>query len=216
MLRSVLVLLVSLPSFHAISHKQIMSARGMASLKGRSTRSIAELTSSNSRPALSTSRACTGAIAAAQAEQWPSNKYVQQGTTRRPAFKPLATVTAQCLLLSNLLLSQAPQAIADEAAREPTKFEPRGITTEDTIVFILGCVPFVWAGIEFWRRIAVGDPFGTGRDSVIINDTSGNRPQPVRRVLGKDAIIAARILFALAFASGALVLVAGLDVLNNQ
>ena len=63
-------------------------------------------------------------------------------------------------------------------------------------------------------RIAVGDPFGTGQDSVIINDTSGNRPSPVRRVLGKDAIIAARILFALAFASAVLVVIAGVDVLQ--
>lgn len=73
----------------------------------------------------------------------------------------------------------------------------------------------MWAGIEFWRRIAVGDPFGTGADSVIINDTSGNRPKAVRRVLGKDAIIAAQILFGLAFASGALVIFAGVDVLQR-
>lgn len=152
------------------------------------------------------------------------------------------------LALSSLLLSPS----ASHAAEQ---FEPRGITAEDTVVFIIGCVPFVWAGIEFWRRsaclhsllllvlfpslsprhakvcctpahnsrrvrmpclhtVAVGDPFGTGQDSVIINDSSGNRPKPVRRVLGQDAIIAARILFALAFASGALVLIAGADVLN--
>ena len=91
-------------------------------------------------------------------------------------------------------------------------FEPRGITTEDTVVFVIGCVPFLWATVEFWRRIAVGDPFGTGKDSVIINDTSGNRPKAVRRVLGQDAIIAARILFALAAASAVLVIIAGLDV----
>ena len=77
-------------------------------------------------------------------------------------------------------------------------FEPRGITPEDTVIFVIGCVPFVWAGIEFWRRIAVGDPFGTGSDSVIINDTSGNRTRAVRRVLGQDAIIAARLLFGIA------------------
>mgnify|MGYP004108105429 CR=1 FL=1 len=39
---------------------------------------------------------------------------------------------------------------------------------------------------------------GTGQDSVIINDTSGNRTKAVRRVLGQDAIIAARILFGIA------------------
>jgi len=97
----------------------------------------------------------------------------------------------------------------------PPQFEPRGITPEDTFVFVLGCVPFVWATVEFWRRIVVGDPFGTGKDSVVINDTSGNRSKGVRRVLGRDAIIAAQILFALAFASGALVLLAGIDVVKR-
>jgi hypothetical protein len=116
----------------------------------------------------------------------------------------------------SLFTSRAAHAIAEASVDAAPKmtFEPRGITTEDTVVFIIGCVPFVWAGVEFWRRIAVGDPFGTGSDSVIINDSSGNRPTPLRRVLGTDAIITARILFALAFASGALVLIAGVDVLG--
>ena len=96
-----------------------------------------------------------------------------------------------------------------------TTFEPRGITTEDTIVFVLGCVPFVWAGVEFWRRIAVGDPFGTGSDSVFINDTSGNRTRAVRRVLGADAIFAARVLFAIAGISLASVVVAALPLFNQ-
>ena len=60
----------------------------------------------------------------------------------------------------------------------------------------------------------MGDSFGTGRDSVVILDSSGNRPKPLKRVLGTDAIIAARILFGIAFASGALVLLAGADVLS--
>jgi hypothetical protein len=105
-------------------------------------------------------------------------------------------------------------AVAAAPDMVPT-FEPRGITTEDTIVFVIGCVPFVWATIEFWRRIFVGDPFGTGQDSVIINDTSGNRPKGVRRVLGQDAITAAYILFALAGASAVLVAIAGVDVLSR-
>ena len=76
----------------------------------------------------------------------------------------------------------------------------------------------VWAGIEFRRRILVGDPFRTGMDyviiNVIINDTSGNRPKTLKRVLGRDAIITAQVLFGLAFALGALILVASLDVLG--
>ena len=112
-----------------------------------------------------------------------------------------------------------PAALAVEAISSAgetvTTFEPRGITPEDTVIFLLGCVPFVWAGIEFWRRIAVGESFGTGRDSVVILDSSGNRPKPLKRVLGDDAIIAARILFGLAFASAALVLYAGVDLLSS-
>lgn len=108
------------------------------------------------------------------------------------------------------LAAAAEPALAEEAQ---VVFEPRGITPEDSVIFVIGCVPFVWAGIEFWRRIAVGESFGTGRDSVVINDTSGNRPRPLQRVLGQDAIIAARILFGLAFASGALVLFAAGDLI---
>ena len=93
------------------------------------------------------------------------------------------------------LAARAVQALAPEVASalEPqlgasaVVFEPRGIRPTDTFIFLLGCAPFVWAGIEFWRRIAVGDPFGTGSDQVIINDTSGNRTRGVRRVLGRTA-----------------------------
>ena len=114
---------------------------------------------------------------------------------------PAAGMTVSTLL---------PSAVS--AAEAAIEFTPRGITPEDTIVFVVGCVPFLWATVEFWRRIAVGDPFGTGQDSVIINDTSGQRKQAVRRVLGQDAIIAARILFGLAAASAVLVVIAGVDV----
>ena len=48
----------------------------------------------------------------------------------------------------------------------------------------------------------------------MILDSSGNRPKPLKRVLGDDAILAARILFGIAFASGAVVLFAGADLLG--
>ena len=38
----------------------------------------------------------------------------------------------------------------------------------DTVVFLVGTVPFVVAFVEFWRRIAVGEPFGTTSNSVVI------------------------------------------------
>ena len=53
-------------------------------------------------------------------------------------------------VLHSLLPPQVALAVTDAAtstAVTPT-FEPRGITPEDTIIFILGCVPFVWAGSE--------------------------------------------------------------------
>ena len=93
-------------------------------------------------------------------------------------------------------------------------FEPRGITPEDTVIFVLGCIPFVYAGIEFWTRIANGDSFGTGRDSVVIQPL-GQQYEGNKRVLGADALIAARILFGIAGASAVLVLVAGVDILKG-
>ena len=131
------------------------------------------------------------------------------------AVAPAAAAGLMHGLLPPSLAHAAVDAAAEYAAAPPPTFEPRGITPEDTVIFVLGCVPFVWAGIEFWRRIAVGDSFGTGTDSVVILDSSGNRPKPVRRVLGTDAIIAARILFGIAFASAALVLIAGIAILNK-
>ena len=74
----------------------------------------------------------------------------------------------------------------------------------DIIVFVRGIIPFLWATVEFWRRIAVGLPFGTGSDSVVIigeeNNPSSSRG---RRTLGKGALVVAYILFGLAaFAVG--------------
>ena len=65
-------------------------------------------------------------------------------------------------------------------------------------VFVLGCIPFLWATIEFWRRIAVGASFGTGKDSVIIGKDGVPSESRGRRVLGKDALVVAYILFAIA------------------
>ena len=149
---------------------------------------------------------------------WPELQ-MARALKRQPQALGLASTA--CLLPGHAAYAAEGQlrggAVVEELARnDPAMqtFEPRGITPEDTIVFILGTVPFLWATIEFWSRIARGDPFGTGADQVIINDTSGNRPKAVRRVLGKDAIIAAYILFAFAGASAVLVGIAGVDVLS--
>ena len=70
-------------------------------------------------------------------------------------------------------------------ASAPIVFEPRGITTQDSIVFAIGVLPFAWATVEFWRRIAVGESFGTGKDSVIIGEDLNPESSRGRRVLGK-------------------------------
>ena len=96
-------------------------------------------------------------------------------------------------------------------------FEPRGVTAQDTGVFVIGCVPFVWATWEFWRRIAVGASFGTGKDSIVIApeiadglvddaDEDQLRRFGGRRVLGNDAISAAYVLMTVAAGSVALAL----------
>jgi len=72
---------------------------------------------------------------------------------------------------------------------------------KDFWVFVAGIFPFAWATVEFWRRIAVGESFGTGRDSVVIGMDDSPADSRGRRVLGKGALATAVVLFALAFAT---------------
>jgi hypothetical protein len=73
-------------------------------------------------------------------------------------------------------------------------------------VFVAGIVPFAWATIEFWRRISVGESFGTGRDSIVIGMDDSPADSRGRRVLGKGALFTAVVLFTLAFGTIGLVL----------
>ena len=81
-------------------------------------------------------------------------------------------------------------------------FEPRGVTPLDTGVFVIGCIPFLWATWEFWRRIAVGASFGTGKDAIVFDTADADEDQMRRfggrRVLGKGALAVAYVLFAAA------------------
>ena len=96
-------------------------------------------------------------------------------------------------------------------------FEPRGVTPLDTGVFVIGCVPFVWATWEFWRRIAVGASFGTGKDAIVFSTDEDPDEDQVRRfggrrVLGKGALAVAYVLFAAAGGSVLLAVYAALNV----
>jgi hypothetical protein len=92
-----------------------------------------------------------------------------------------------------------------------TSFEPSaaGLSpTTTVVVFIIGVIPYIWATIEFWRRIAVGASFGTGSDSVVISIGENDNPESSRgkQVLGKGALVIAYILFTIAAAVLGLVL----------
>jgi hypothetical protein len=100
--------------------------------------------------------------------------------------------------LSSFWISGGEVAGADSTQ---SSYIDTGLLSNQAIVatFIVGLVPFAVATVEFWRRIAVGESFGTGKDSVVIigedNDPLSSRG---RRVLGKGALITAYILFAIA------------------
>jgi hypothetical protein len=72
--------------------------------------------------------------------------------------------------------------------------------TSDVAVFIIGVIPFLWATVEFWRRIALQLPFGTGSDSAVFSIGEDNNPSSSRgrRILGKGALTVAYILFGMA------------------
>ena len=125
----------------------------------------------------------------------------------------IASEFQQIMGISSILLS------SDMAQPpSPPSVEPLS-NTANVVVFLIGLIPFGWATVEFWRRIAVGATFGTGRDSVVIPKpqdvlldddgspliTIGEDNNPTssrgRQVLGKDALIVAYLLFAIAAAS---------------
>ena len=74
------------------------------------------------------------------------------------------------------------------------------LNNNDSKIFLAGIFPFMWATIEFWRRIMFGESFGTGTDSIVIIG-SNDSPQDSRgsRVLGKGALTVAYTIFVVAF-----------------
>lgn len=97
-----------------------------------------------------------------------------------------------------------------QVGRESIQAEQLDSTTT-IIVFIIGIIPFLWATVEFWRRIAVGASFGTGSDSVVIPRPSddlvtiGEDGNPLssrgRQTLDRGALTVAYVLFAIAAGS---------------
>ena len=96
--------------------------------------------------------------------------------------------------------------------------EETGLLSNQAIIatFIIGLVPFAVATVEFWRRIAVGESFGTGKDSVIIGEDNAPLSSRGRRVLGRGALITAYILFGVAAGVLGIVLYAVLTSANPE
>ncbi|GMI27719.1 hypothetical protein TeGR_g11568 [Tetraparma gracilis] len=80
----------------------------------------------------------------------------------------------------------------------PSFTDPLPDLDPDALVFLAGVLPFAWAAVEFWRRIAAGASFGTGKDSVIIGKDDSPADSRGRKVLGKGALAVAYALFAIA------------------
>ena len=162
-----------------------------------------------------TRRNCGGAAFVPSASTtFPSFSYQQRGhnphdyAKRNNNFQLMAIDSMQQVAVSSDL-----QVVGD-AQQSIDNLQIEQLSPETTIiVFIIGIIPFIWATYEFWRRIAVGATFGTGKDSVVIpspfdkddeNDLimigEDNNPNSSRgrQTLDRGALTVAYILFAIA------------------
>jgi hypothetical protein len=98
--------------------------------------------------------------------------------------------TSTRMLSTSSILGDASAAIAAS--------DGLSLQNPDVLVFVAGIIPFAWATVEFWRRIAVGEPFGTGRDSVYIGKDNAPQESRGRRTLDQGAFAVAYLLFGLA------------------
>ena len=102
--------------------------------------------------------------------------------------------------------SLCPRQFMVADAAESTSTIQSFVHNRDFWVFVAGIFPFAWATVEFWRRIAFGESFGTGRDSIVIGMDDSPADSRGRRVLGKGALATAVFLFTVAFGTLAIVL----------
>lgn len=127
---------------------------------------------------------------------------------KRAASAPAATPTVAIVLAAkppvddySLLLppSLSANLLASEASVSSfANIDPNDIQLPESTaiaVFVIGLLPFLIATVEFWRRIAFGESFGTGLDSVFIGEDGAPTSSRGRRVLGKGALAVAYVLF---------------------
>jgi len=119
-------------------------------------------------------------------------------TMRRSLVQAATLQLVNVLSCAAAMTDEMPPEMVEAAKQGKMTFEPRGITAQDTVVFVIGFIPFIWATNEFWRRIVAGESFGTGASSVIIDpnaEVEGSRFRG-RSVLGRGAMNVAYLLFA--------------------
>jgi hypothetical protein len=114
----------------------------------------------------------------------------QQSDWVLSSFRTKSTRTCQVSLVPDT----APFVLAVEQSS-------LSLGNQDVWIFVAGLIPFGWAAVEFWRRIAVGQPFGTGTDSVYIGRDSAPSESRGRRVLDRGAFLVAYVLFGIAAAA---------------
>jgi len=119
---------------------------------------------------------------------------------------------------ASLAVEKGAEEFADQAAAAAAAgpFVPQGVTALDTGVFVVGIIPFIWAAVSFWTRIVNGQPFGTGKDSVVIDtgreDWKAADGTGSSRILSAGALRLAYVLMAFAGVSLAGVLYAFLQL----
>jgi hypothetical protein len=122
---------------------------------------------------------------------------------------PSTTTTATAQLLA------LPDSIGDvaqaSAAASTTSSAPGALSPTTTVlVFVAGLIPFAVATVEFWRRVTLQLPFGTGGSKdqsvlIVIGDDNDRQLSRGRRVLGKNALLVAIVLFGVAASAIAIV-----------
>jgi hypothetical protein len=115
---------------------------------------------------------------------------------------PSTTTTTQLLGMPDSIGDVA-QAAAAASSASPSSAPGALSPTTTVLVFVAGLIAFAATTVEFWRRVALQLPFGTGGNNkdqsllIVIGDDS-DRSLSRRRVVGKDAVLVATVVFGVA------------------
>jgi hypothetical protein len=147
----------------------------------------------------------------------PRHRHRRRGAAARPPLVPARVVYGANASRHAMLPDHAISLVLSSSdmmtmrMAEDSGAIPQQLSKATTVaVFIAGVIPFAIATYEFWRRIAVGDSFGTTTDSVVFFIGQDDAPAQSRgrQVLGRDSMITAYIIFTVAAAVLALVIFA--------